>query len=167
MASFPTLPIHLVYCILDNLRPVDILMSVCNVCTRLNLIIDSYRPYQVKKNSFATVYNILSLRCILHSNMKLSSFLFFSFSLSKSWTLRDAWLLNSEDLEQPNKTFLRVLSFLRYLLYRYLIKRRFQLTDSTIWVFFHYCQSLEVQSVSVHHAYWSQYVGIHPSLLNS
>ena len=51
MASLPTLPVHLVYCILDNLQPVDILMSVCNVCTRLNSIIDSYRPYQVKKKS--------------------------------------------------------------------------------------------------------------------
>ena len=53
MASLPTLPVHLVYCILDNLQPLDILMSVCNVCTRLNSIIDSYRPYQVKKKSLS------------------------------------------------------------------------------------------------------------------
>ena len=130
MASLPTLPVHLVYCILDNLRPVDIIMSVCNVCTRLNSIIDSYRPYQVKKNSLLQCTISLFLFDVSFAAIgKLSSFVFFSFSLSKSWTLTDRWLLNSEDLEQPNETFSRLFSFLRYLLYRYLIKKRFQLTN--------------------------------------
>ena len=49
MASILTLPVDLVYCILDNLQPEDVFMSVCNVCTRFNSIIDSYSPYQVKR----------------------------------------------------------------------------------------------------------------------
>lgn len=47
-SSLPTLPIELAYRVLDNLRPVDILYSLWDVSTRLNAIISSYRPYQVK-----------------------------------------------------------------------------------------------------------------------
>jgi len=45
--SLSTLPIELVYRILDNLNLFDIVVSAYNVCTRLNSIIDSYHPYQV------------------------------------------------------------------------------------------------------------------------
>ena len=49
MASLLTLHVHLVYHILDNLEPVDIFISAYNVCSRLNATIESYRPYQVKR----------------------------------------------------------------------------------------------------------------------
>lgn len=44
---FVTLPMELVYRICDQLDPFDILMSVRDVCTRWNGIIDTYCPYQV------------------------------------------------------------------------------------------------------------------------
>ncbi|CAF4224913.1 unnamed protein product [Rotaria sp. Silwood2] len=44
--SLHTLPIELVYRILDNLIPLDILLSVYNVCTRLDFIIDTYHRYK-------------------------------------------------------------------------------------------------------------------------
>jgi len=42
-----TLPIQLIYQILDNLEENDIFMSFYGVCQRLNDIIDTYKPYQV------------------------------------------------------------------------------------------------------------------------
>ena len=54
VASLLTLPVFLVYNILDDLDAEDIFLSAYNVCTRLNSIIDSYHrhPYQVKRKSF-------------------------------------------------------------------------------------------------------------------
>ena len=45
--SLHTLPIHLVYRILDNLDNFTILVSCRGVCKRLNNIIDTYKRYQV------------------------------------------------------------------------------------------------------------------------
>jgi hypothetical protein len=45
--SLLTIPIEFVYRILDNLDTVTILLSVRNVCLRLNAITDTYHPYQV------------------------------------------------------------------------------------------------------------------------
>ena len=45
--SLHTLPIHLVYHILDNLDDFTILVSCRGVCTRLNDITDTYKRYQV------------------------------------------------------------------------------------------------------------------------
>jgi hypothetical protein len=45
--SLATLPIELIYRILDNLDPLEILLSVQDVCTRLNAIIESYHQYKV------------------------------------------------------------------------------------------------------------------------
>ena len=45
--SLHTLPIHLVYRILDNLDNFTILVSCRGVCTRLNDITDTYKRYQV------------------------------------------------------------------------------------------------------------------------
>jgi hypothetical protein len=44
---FYTLPIEITFRILDYLEPVDILLSMRNVCNRLNDITDIYRQYQV------------------------------------------------------------------------------------------------------------------------
>ena len=50
--SLFTVPIHFVYRILDDLRRKDVFLSAYNVCSRLNSIIDSYHPYQVKRKCF-------------------------------------------------------------------------------------------------------------------
>ena len=42
-----TLPIESVYGILDQLDPIDIFLSARDVCSRLNAITDTYRPYTV------------------------------------------------------------------------------------------------------------------------
>ena len=46
--SLITLPMELIYRILDCLAPKHILLSVYNVCERLNSLTDVYPPYQVK-----------------------------------------------------------------------------------------------------------------------
>ncbi len=46
-ASLHTLPVELVYRILDNLNNKTIFLSLSSVCTRLNTIINTYHPYQV------------------------------------------------------------------------------------------------------------------------
>jgi hypothetical protein len=45
--SLLTLPVELVYRILDNLNEFTILYSMRHVCTRMNKILDSYYRYQV------------------------------------------------------------------------------------------------------------------------
>jgi hypothetical protein len=45
MTSLVTIPVEIVYRIFDNLGVLDILFSARDVCTRLNLIIDSYQRY--------------------------------------------------------------------------------------------------------------------------
>ena len=50
--SLVNLPVHLVYHILDQLDPLDILLSVRDMCTRMNRITDVYRPYQVNFTIF-------------------------------------------------------------------------------------------------------------------
>ena len=47
MSSLLTLPVELVYQILDHLDELTILFSVRDVCSRLNLITNTYRRYQV------------------------------------------------------------------------------------------------------------------------
>lgn len=46
-ASLHTLPVELFYRILDNCDTLTILGSLRNVCTRIDSIVDTYRPYQV------------------------------------------------------------------------------------------------------------------------
>lgn len=46
-ASLQTLPIELVYRILDELDESTLLLSCYNVCTKLNMIINTYRRYCV------------------------------------------------------------------------------------------------------------------------
>jgi len=51
--SLATLPIELIYCILDKLDILTILISFRNVCRRLNNIIDNYHRYKVSFISWA------------------------------------------------------------------------------------------------------------------
>ena len=46
--SFHTLPVEMIYRILDNLDDKTMFTSMRNVCQRLNTITDSYHRYQVK-----------------------------------------------------------------------------------------------------------------------
>ncbi len=48
ISNFHTLPVELVYRVLDNLDPITILLSCRNICIRLNAITDSYHRYKVK-----------------------------------------------------------------------------------------------------------------------
>ena len=48
--SLLTLPIESVYRILDQLHPLEILLSVRGVCSRLNAITDTYHPYTVNSS---------------------------------------------------------------------------------------------------------------------
>jgi hypothetical protein len=45
--SLHTLPVEVVYRILDNLDEQIILFSFYNVCTRLDIIIDTYHRYEI------------------------------------------------------------------------------------------------------------------------
>jgi len=54
--SLHTLPVELIYRILDHLQPLDILISIQDVCIRFNAIIHTYYPYQV---CFAYVLTII------------------------------------------------------------------------------------------------------------
>jgi hypothetical protein len=47
MPSFVTLPVEIVYRILDHQTNFTIICSMRNVCQRLNEIVDSYHRYQV------------------------------------------------------------------------------------------------------------------------
>ena len=62
--SLLTLPIEPVCRILDHLDPVDILLSVRNVCSRLDAITDTYHPYTVNTTIVLveTPYNLISPR---------------------------------------------------------------------------------------------------------
>ncbi len=68
-ASLHTLPVELVYRILDNLNEKTIFLSLRNVCTRLNTIIDTYNPYQVNF-SFTLKLAFHHLRNIIHLKIK-------------------------------------------------------------------------------------------------
>ena len=66
--SLQTLPIELAYRILDHLDPVDILLSVRTVCTRLDAITDTYHPYTVKsvitlRASVRTLVSLYTSQC--------------------------------------------------------------------------------------------------------
>jgi len=58
-----TLPIELIYRILDNLDELTILLSMRNVCTRLNAITDTYHRYQVMLSCFLShIFIIFKLK---------------------------------------------------------------------------------------------------------
>jgi hypothetical protein len=74
--SLRTLPVELVYRILDHLTEDTILWSMRNICTRINAIVDSYHRYQVNfsfsLNSnfhhllyFADKFNIIYMNILL------------------------------------------------------------------------------------------------------
>lgn len=56
VASLETLPVDLVYCILDHLEVLTILLSCRDVCTRLNHVIDTYRRYKVIFNFIIKIF---------------------------------------------------------------------------------------------------------------
>ena len=60
MFSLNNLPIELNYRILNYLSPFEILMSMRDVSTTLNAIVDTYQPYQVNKNSLLMNFLLLN-----------------------------------------------------------------------------------------------------------
>ncbi len=62
--SLHTLPVELVYKILDKLHYLEILLSCRDVCSRLNAIIDSYHRYKVIIDSFITLYPVIGIQKI-------------------------------------------------------------------------------------------------------
>ena len=61
--SLHTLPVELVYRILDNLNTLDILYSMRNVSKRIDAITDSYYEYQVSVYAIIFRYHhIISTR---------------------------------------------------------------------------------------------------------
>ena len=67
--SLLKLTVELVYRILDNLDQLTILLSLRNVCTRLNVITDTYHRYQVNV-SFILKSDFHHLRSVIHFNSK-------------------------------------------------------------------------------------------------
>ena len=66
--SFHTVPVEIAYLILDNLDPLEIIQSVQDVCTRLNVVIASYHRYKVEFISMRDSSNIsISYRSSIHS----------------------------------------------------------------------------------------------------
>lgn len=58
--SFHTLPVEMIFQILDHLSDEQLFLSLSNVCQRLNVILNSYRRYQVNsvtcdKNSYTHI----------------------------------------------------------------------------------------------------------------
>ncbi len=64
--TLPTLPVQMVYRILDHLNDKALFLSLRNVCQRLNDIIDSYHRYQVNF-SFIFQISFLSFLKVYHS----------------------------------------------------------------------------------------------------
>ena len=89
MTSLLTLPVHLVYRILDQLKPVEIFISVRNVCTRLNLVTDSYHPYKVSSGSLSSCSVEFLLTSSYPSFQQNRVASLFELLLSEWWILRD------------------------------------------------------------------------------
>jgi hypothetical protein len=47
--SLHTLPVEIIYNIMDKMDELNIILSLRNVCSRLNLVIDSYKRYEAFK----------------------------------------------------------------------------------------------------------------------
>lgn len=60
-----TLPVELVYRILDHIDEMTILLSCRHICTRLNTIIDTYHRYQVTIWDSSIFQKLLSIALIL------------------------------------------------------------------------------------------------------
>ncbi len=60
-ASLQSLPVELVYRIMDNLDELTILLTFRNVCTRLRQITDTYHPYQVNDFHITISYLMISI----------------------------------------------------------------------------------------------------------
>ena len=66
-SALSTLSIELVYRILDNMDPVTIMVSCYNISGRLNTIIDTYYPYQVK---FTFIIFVCRRACVIDRKIR-------------------------------------------------------------------------------------------------
>lgn len=69
-APIMNLPIELVYRILNHLDPLEIMLSASGVCTKLDQIIDTYQPYQVR---FITSIDLLHYLARQEREVKIQS----------------------------------------------------------------------------------------------
>lgn len=60
ISTFITLPVEIIYRILDHLDNLTIFWSMQNVCTRINAILDTYYSYQVNF-SFISIPKVIKL----------------------------------------------------------------------------------------------------------
>ncbi len=72
--SLLTLPVELIYRILDQLDVLNILLSMRNVCTRINTIVDDYHRDKVEDLTNVIVFIFIIqcshlLRCKLSANI--------------------------------------------------------------------------------------------------
>jgi hypothetical protein len=74
-----TLPVKLLYRILDNLDQLTILLSLRNVCIRANTIIDTYHRYQVNFTSFLKL-DFHHLQRVVHINNELHFLVLYSYT---------------------------------------------------------------------------------------
>lgn len=61
--SLHTLPVELVYCVMDHLDDKAMFLSLRNVCKNLNHIMDTYQRYQVQ---FFSLRKVVSSPLYLH-----------------------------------------------------------------------------------------------------
>lgn len=70
--SLDILPVEIIYCVFDKLNDKQLFMSMCNVCQRLNLILNSYKSnnpeLDLKQNQIG-VKSARNLSEILQSNI--------------------------------------------------------------------------------------------------
>jgi hypothetical protein len=70
--SLLTLPVELIYRILDQLDVLNILLSMRNVCTRINTIVDDYHRDKVEDLTNVIVF-IFIIKCSQLLRSKLSA----------------------------------------------------------------------------------------------
>lgn len=69
--SLDTVPIDIVYKILDHLNVLNVIASMRNVCARLNAIVDSYQQYQASRfHTLKAAYHLIFF--LSYSNKLLS-----------------------------------------------------------------------------------------------
>jgi hypothetical protein len=90
--SLLTLPVELVYRILDKLDQLSILLSVQNVCVRLNTIANTYHRYQVNFSFIFTSDIHHDLRSIVYFDSELH---FPPYSLQNRAPNRTEYLLDT------------------------------------------------------------------------
>ena len=126
-STLDTLPVELIYHLLDQLDTFTIVTSLYNVCKRLNSIIQHYDQYHLHFKSipisyFYRVCSVIRPEQVVsltlsdgHENVGLVKLFLETFQLESFHRLRTLTLLNIADNEQISKIFLSVNDQLQHL----------------------------------------------------